>query len=88
MIGVDKYPDRIAALPIGKLSRSAPDPSLESKRHHARTCSDRPFFHRTAYRAVECLDDVGFRNVPSLNIVEAAVVAFGDNRKTTRRYLA
>ena len=61
-------------------SRGAPDPSLESKRHHARTCSDRSFFHRAAYGAIECFDDVGFRDVPSLTIVEAAVVAFGDNR--------
>src|SRR6476660_1044792 len=80
MIGVDEYSDRIAALRIRKLSRGAPDPSLESKRYHARACSDRPFFHRTAGGAVKSLDDVGFRDVPSLNIVEAAVVAFGDNR--------
>src|SRR6185369_8491198 len=71
--------DRVATQPSGQFSRSSADSSLESKRNRPGAGTNRSLLNSAALRALDGIEDIFTRNMPPANVIEVAIVCFGNN---------
>ena len=84
VVALHEHADRVTTLRVGQLPRRGADAALEPVAHHASAAADRAFPGHPAGCTVERGVHVLRLHVKAVDVVQPAVVGFGDDRQPPR----